>query len=120
VAISAAEFYEMTDRQGWDRRLSREIDFGVNWQGPDGQRGWRVTWVEATGEVYATRNGEEIVVLPHPVEFESEIEDRLKGWAILMNTKRNGTVDWVASRLLPELLCDDCGRIDGHNYDVEH
>jgi hypothetical protein len=86
-------FYDETRNMGWVRRRSPEVDFGVNWIGPDGQRGW----IEETGEVYAS-NLSEVVVLAVVASREA-LEARLRGWPIMMQTKKGTTTrlaEWIA------------------------
>lgn len=70
------------------RRRSPEVDFGVLWQ----YGGWRwplyrVSWVEATGEFYAIRQGGDASNLPGEIELLGTVEGReraeaaLAGWA---------------------------------------
>ena len=51
---SLAAFYA-ADRRG--RELSPEADYGVDWRGPDGIRGWRVSYCGVSAEVYCVREG---------------------------------------------------------------
>lgn len=67
------------------RARSREVDFGVWWSdriGPDGNRKgpfWRVSWLEATGELYAVSMGTKLVILgTYPDRME--VEKAMRGW----------------------------------------
>jgi hypothetical protein len=80
------------------RAASREVDFGVWWREPKAtggyDTGWRLTWVEATGEVYRTKDGE--VFGMGQVADEATIEKLLEGWADRMTTD---DLDWVRDQL---------------------
>lgn len=82
-----------------DRRQSPEVDFGVMWV--EGRTSWpqhRVSWVEATGEVYSIR-------LANPLRVEvigwaasrDEVEDLMDGWDELFPS----ALDWARSRFDP-------------------
>lgn len=83
------------------RMHSPEIDFGVMWRMGHVRASepcWRVSWVEATGEVYATnqRRGTHasLIVLGRVTGRES-IEAALEGWA---NTD-DWSISWVEAAL---------------------
>jgi hypothetical protein len=92
---SSAEFYANRP----DRKRSREVDFGVWWQ--DGVVNWpryRVSWVDATGEVVAVKMaGDESVVVLGVIEDEAELERRLDGWA--EECGKPGSLEWVRERV---------------------
>lgn len=92
---SIEAFYAADER----RRLSPEHDFGCWWvEGPTWQR-YRVSWVEATGEVYAIRATAE----PAPLELlavipdEADLTARLRGWADVCGAR--DSLAWVRRRL---------------------
>ena len=69
-----------------DRKISREIDFGVHWRllGDRSPSPWRVSWIERTGELYAVEIapiGRRRAVLLGRYADLDEVEDLLEGWA---------------------------------------
>lgn len=108
------EWYDANE----ERRMSGEADYGVGWH--DGERGqsYRVSYVRATGEIYAVGNRapvppvevlgivppdeDEIAVTPgkHGVRlpYYRTLDTILDGWADAMLT---GGLDWVRRRLGP-------------------
>jgi hypothetical protein len=93
---SLLEFYQGRE----DRARSREIDFGVHWKrGSEWWPAWRVTWVEATGEVIAVcqRLDAGAVLVLGIVEDEAEVERRLDGWVDACG-ESNG-LEWVRKRV---------------------
>jgi hypothetical protein len=87
------------------RYLSREVDFGVWWT-DDGITWphWRVSWVQATGELYAIRQvgsggrGLEIRILGVERD-EQELERRLEGWPEACGPPDG--LQWITARLVP-------------------
>lgn len=93
-----------------ERRTSGEADYGVHWH--DGERGqtYRVSYVQATGEIYAVGNTAPVppvevlgVVTPDAdeedgrnVPYYRTLDTILDGWADAMHT---GGLDWVRRRL---------------------
>lgn len=89
------------------RKLSPELDFGVNWYhaSPREWPKWRISWIEKTGELYATNEREVEVLgivkdhmtlnqlhkknLPYS---ELKIEKVLKGWA------EHHELDWIRNK----------------------
>jgi hypothetical protein len=91
------------------RYLSREVDFGVWWlEGDRAFPRYRVTWVEATGEIYAFRQavfpGEEDgeIRILGVCRDEAELERRLEGWPDRCGEPHGLT--WVAGRLVREAV----------------
>ena len=91
---------------GVNRRRSQEFDYGVHWrQGTDTSYRWRVSYIRATGEVYARREYSLLVVLlglVPPGEAEGSpwyrtLEPILDGWADRCG--RPGGLEWVRDRL---------------------
>lgn len=90
-AVAAAEFFGTPARE-----LSREADYGVMWTLPGrAWPQWRVSYIEATGEVYARQQGgaaagQELVIVlgavtpvPHRPHMQSRAQDctlRDKPW----------------------------------------
>jgi len=106
--ISKEEFYKNKER-----KYSRELDYGVHWRDGQSWPTYRVTWVEATGEVYAIANDEEMVEILGVVkesktldEIEKagggyndlRIEKLLSGWANVCG--QPNSLDWIRSKLL--------------------
>ena len=109
------DFYTADDR----RRNSPEVDFGVNWHGPDGSDWprYRVSYAGLTGEVFAcAQGGRTVVVLGViPADFDplQRRDDNLTyyatvdrvlgsgddrdGWTAHMNDKYGLT--WVKQRI---------------------
>lgn len=99
--MTREEFYDVTTDQGKKRYFSRELDFGVQWRDGYMYPTFRVTWVEATGEVYAVRlindEREQPIEILGIVDSEAKVEEYLKGWA----DKCTGlnSLDWVRNIL---------------------
>jgi hypothetical protein len=99
-------------------RRSGERDYGVWWKDEHGGN-WRVSWVYATGDVYAIRlgrttmiplwagggivsagNGREgPVILLGRVADRDEMEDRVEGWAYRCGEPNS--LHWIAARVAP-------------------
>jgi hypothetical protein len=92
-------FYEA----GGERRtLSLEHDFGVMWLAGTRRRPrYRVSWIEATGELYALALSEfehlQKVELLGIVDTQEHVEQLLSGWEALPFGE--STLDWVRARL---------------------
>lgn len=86
-----------------DRARSREVDFGVWWSDSidsDGTRKgpfWRVSWLEATGELYAVSFGTKLVILG-TFNTREEVEKAMEGWA------NHDSPDYMDLRALAERL----------------
>ena len=89
-----------------NRRHSQEFDYGVHWrQGTDTSDRWRVSYIQATGEVYARREYRPLVVLlgaVPPDEAEGgpwyrTLERSLEGWE--HRCGKPGGLEWVRDRL---------------------
>lgn len=75
------------------RKRSREVDYGVHWYHLERPWGypWRISWIEATGELYAVElsNGDPLAPEDYKRGFvilgkyatQEEVEAALKGWA---------------------------------------
>lgn len=85
------------------REKSPEVDFGAWWSdriGPKGERlgpFWRVSWIEATGELYAVSMGTKLVILGI-FPTRAEVEQAMGGWA------RYNDPDYMDLRALAERL----------------
>lgn len=88
------------------RATSPESDYGVHWIEDDATFPmWRVSYIKATGEVYAVRlhGNARVVVLgtvvpdPGPGIYYHTLDHILRGWAELPAEKRR--LSWVAGRL---------------------
>jgi hypothetical protein len=98
---SLAEFYE----QKPVRRYSREVDFGSWWREDDGPA-WRVTYVAATGELYAVclaglwcdYDGQVELLNGQPISLAGA-EGMLTGWADVCGD--TCSLGWVRERLRP-------------------
>jgi hypothetical protein len=87
---------------GERRALSLEHDFGVMWRAGRRRRPrYRVSWIEATGELYALALSEfeqlRDVELLGIVETHERVEQLLSGWETLPFDE--STVDWVRARI---------------------
>jgi hypothetical protein len=87
---------------GERRTLSLEHDFGVMWrEGTRRRPRYRVSWIEATGELYALALSEfeqlRSVKLLGLVETHEHVEQLLSGWEAL--TFDESTLDWVRERI---------------------
>ena len=98
---SLEAFYE-ADEHG--RRRSPEADFGVHWRNYLGRDSWRVSYVQRTGEVYATKwdgRGLTLVLGIVPTDPEPRWYDTLdhvfEGWAD--RCWGRGGLEWVRQRL---------------------
>jgi hypothetical protein len=82
------------------RRASPEWDFGTGWMTHAGAPRWRVSWIPATGEVYAacTRPIAEPVELLAVVRDADELTRRLDGWGEVCG--QPDSLDWVRRRLV--------------------
>ena len=99
--MNHAQFYNPLTALGRARRTSREVDFGVGWQGAERWPAWRVSWVEVTGEVYAcrqtnNRQDDEVRILGM-VTDEEDLESRLLGWPERMELPNS--LDWIEEQL---------------------
>lgn len=90
-----------------DRERSREVDFGVMWRSLETWPHYRVTWVEATGEVIAVcLSGPGLGRAEGPVEVlgvvseergPNGIEDKLDGWVDVIHDVNS--LGWVRERV---------------------
>lgn len=70
------------------RQLSPEVDYGVNWLLKGRGKmplfpSWRVSWIENTGELYATPTADRqdrFVVFPRLFSSQEEVETAINGW----------------------------------------
>ena len=104
---SIEDFYSANE----ERRRSGEADYGVWWTEPGVVGNWRVSYVRATGEVYAVhfRSGGEVEVLgivpPDPDEWKQmRTEYRVSGIGVANKGRYYETLD----RIL-EGWADRCG-----------
>ena len=89
------------------RRYSGEADYGVHWRLDGWESRWRVSYVHATGEVYAVHQGSSIgpvfilgVVppdVPYPQLYHDTLERILDGWAEAC--PKPNSLTWVKARL---------------------
>jgi hypothetical protein len=87
---------------GARRSLSIEHDFGVMWlEGRRRRPRYRVSWIEATGELYALALSEferlQKVELLGIVDEHEHVEQLLSGWEGLPFGE--STLDWVRARI---------------------
>jgi hypothetical protein len=92
-------FYEAG---GQRRSLSIEHDFGVMWrEGTRRRPRYRLSWVEATGELYTLALSEfehqRKIELLGIVDTHEQVEQLLMGWETLPFGE--STLDWVRERL---------------------
>jgi hypothetical protein len=112
--VDIEDFYEEDPR----RRESEEIEFGHDWSAGDGDDvRFQVTWVEATGEVYAmaepqlppgadvfgdtwpnapSGDAEKVEILGK-VGSQAQLEDLFLGWQEAM--EEEDSLSWVRNRL---------------------
>jgi hypothetical protein len=90
--VTLEEFYAQEPR----RKASGEVDFGVMW-GDWPHR--RVSWIKATGEVYAVRQNRELdgVEVLGVVGTREELEARLHGWPEHIHI--DAGLGWIRERL---------------------
>ena len=95
-------FYAAAER----RQNSLEDDYGVHWRDAEGYDRWRVSYVLATGEVYARREYSPMVIVlgvvpPNPVRggryYHQTLDGILQGWAVRCGKPRS--LEWVQDRL---------------------
>ena len=92
-------FYDADPHRG----CSPEADYGVHWRQHPWPGAWRVSYVKATGEVYALHQDQGPLLLlgwvaPDPQEiYYATLELILDGWPAVCG-QRNG-LDWVKERL---------------------
>ena len=86
------------------RRRSGEADYGVWWMGEHDLGPWRVSYVQATGEIYAIRlgGGGQVQVLgivpPDPDEiYYTTLDHILEDWS--EHCGKRGSLEWVRSKL---------------------
>ena len=90
------------------RRASGEADYGCHWILDPGLNRWRVSYVQATGEIYAvpSHGGGPLLILgtipPDRLEFRQDVYYRtldraLAGWSDYNN--QAGGLEWVRMRL---------------------
>lgn len=65
------------------RKRSPELDFGVWWRVPSSRAYWRVSWIEATGELYARELalGSDRFLVLGIFPTEGQAEAAMEGWA---------------------------------------
>ena len=99
-----------------ERRTSPEADYGSQWQDPSSIRGqygnaFRVSYLQATGEVYASRNADSpgtsllIVLGIHPPDvtnakpgiYYSSLDNLLTGWPQTSRTPQG--LQWIRNKL---------------------
>ena len=92
------------------RRSSPEVDYGVHWTMPPWPHKWRVSYVKATGEVYAvhgSRDGGPLILLgkvppdqeerPHGIYYRT-LENILDGYPKACLEGSN--IQWVRDKLI--------------------
>lgn len=79
------------------RKRSRELDFGVWWRDGRNYPVYRVTWVEATGEVYAIDQHEDRIEILGKVQTEAAIEKVMDGWSGVCGLMNS--LQWVRNRV---------------------
>lgn len=102
-------YYDADPRRRW----SGEADYGVHWRLAGWEYRWRVSYVQATGEVYAVNQGSTIgpvfvlaLVEPDVVDegdrrstYYATLDGILDGWA--QQCGRPDSLRWVKERLAP-------------------
>lgn len=110
---SLGEFYAEDQR----RERSPEADFGVFWRDESGWPAWRISWVQATGEVYAAAmiDGAAEVLgviagdLTARLRYEP-VEQALEGWRERCGQPRS--LGWARDRMAAHLEQQPVGEID--------
>lgn len=88
-----AAFYGDDER----RSGSKEVDFGTRWLTTTAEPPWRVSWVVATGELYAVRSeGGGPVELLGRFPTRRQVEEALRNWPHMYGTI--GSLAWVRRR----------------------
>lgn len=90
--MTQEEFYSSHERV-----MSRELDFGVWWRDGGTYPNYRITWVEATGEVISVDQRSMDYQILGVVDSEEKIEALLKGWANKCGDK--DSLDWVKTQI---------------------
>ena len=98
-----AAFYDADTR----RDRSREIDYGTKWHFDSLGVSWRVTWLEATGELVMVRSGppaQHPIGSPQPgvlllgwFPSEQTVAKAMKGWE--QQQHRRGTGAWAKKQV---------------------
>lgn len=91
--ITREEFYKNALRE-----RSPELDFGVWWRDGYNHPLYRVSWLEATGEIYAIDQSENRVEILGRARTRGDIEQKLEGWAKVCGLMNS--LQWVRSKLL--------------------
>lgn len=87
------EFYQESEK----RQRSAELDFGVWWRRKAAWPTYRVTYVEDTGEVYASGSDGSFEILGIIEGGRGAAERVLEGWADQCGPQ--DSLDWVIQRL---------------------
>lgn len=88
------EFYDEDPR----RRSSPEVDFGVMWIDSAPYPKHRVSWIEATGEVYAMNLTTSEIDLIGTLPTRGDVEAALDGWE--HGPLNDKYLHWVRARVL--------------------
>lgn len=88
---------------GRDARYAGEHDFGVNWRGTRVGPSYRVSWSEATHELWAVASPSGRVILLASIPRLDEVESILDGWTKWSGNRslfgeRNG-MKWLIEKL---------------------
>lgn len=92
VWADLASFYAADER----RAGSKEVDFGTRWLTTVTEPPWRVSWIVATGELYATRPEGGPVELLGRFESRRAVEETLRNWPHMYGMV--GSLAWVRRR----------------------
>lgn len=91
--MSKEKFYSVEAR-----KLSGEVDYGVWWRNGRTYPTYRVSFVVDTGELYATDQHEQIIILLGKIEGgEQAAEKQLKGWA--EECGKINSLEWIKERV---------------------
>ena len=101
VFADVEAFYAADER----RRYSGEAAYGAHWRATGSREQWRVSYVQATGEIYAVRHATRIVLVLGTLPADDEagglyyrtLEDILDGWPARCGAP--GGLQWVAVTL---------------------
>lgn len=86
---SLADFYAADPR----RSGPREVEFGGAWMSGDREPPWRVVWLEATGELFATRLPAGPVEVVGVFTSRPAVEVALRGWWHMCGVR--GGLGWL-------------------------
>lgn len=76
--------YRAWIKQDKQRSTSKQVDFGYFWTQSGSEREyprWRVSWIEATGELYACQAAKDRFILLGEIPDRARLDELLYDWA---------------------------------------